>query len=158
MIDDNKEYFFAIICTRHVMDSEFEQLNKEWNAEPNAPEVSISVSGNNVEVTFFLNAFQFANFNEQDTAKLVFHDCLQYRYGSLNDEGFYIFNQSRFKKLGIKWGEFYLVHNSDWEDVFPDCVHVSDQQHDGLKHYLFYFRDGTFECIARDYDLFFERV
>ena len=140
---------------KHLMNIEFEQLNKEWNAEPNAPEVSISVSGNNVEVTFFLNAFQFENFNEQDTAKLVFHDCLQYRYGSPNDEGFYIFNQSRFKKLGIKWGEFYLVHNSDWEDVFPDCVHVSDQQHDGLKHYLFYFRDGTFECIARDYDLFF---
>ena len=31
----------------------FEQINKEWNAEPNAPEVEISVVGNDVSVEFF---------------------------------------------------------------------------------------------------------
>ena len=139
------------------MNIEFEQLNIDWNAEPNAPEVTVSVLGKNVEVRFFLNNLQCENFDEQNIARLVFHDCLQYRYGSPNDEGFYIFNQSRFKNLGVKWGEFYLVHNSDWEKVFPDRVHVSDQSLDGLKHFLFYFKDGTFECIAKDYELLIER-
>ena len=139
------------------MNIEFEQLNIDWNAEPNAPEVTVSVVGNNVEVRFFLNNLQCENFDEQNIARLVFHDCLQYRYGSPNDEGFYFFNQSRFKKLGVKWGEFYLVHNSDWEKVFPDRVYVSDQSLDGLKHFLFYFKDGTFECIAKDYELLIER-
>lgn len=139
------------------MNIEFEQLNIDWNAEPNAPEVTVSVLGNNVEVRFFLNNLQYGNFDEQNIARLVFHDCLQYRYGSPNDEGFFIFNQSRFKKLGVKWGEFYLVHNSDWEKVFPDRVHVSDQPLDGLKHFLFYFKDGTFECIAKDYELLIEK-
>lgn len=139
------------------MNIEFEQLNIDWNAEPNAPEVTVSISGNNVEVKFFLNTLLFENSDEQNIAKLIFHDCLQYRYGSPNDEGFYIHNQSRFKELGVKWGEFYLVHNSDWEKMFPDRVHVSDQSLDGLKHFLFYFKDGTFECIAKDYELLIEK-
>ena len=139
------------------MNIEFEQLNIDWNADPNVPEVSITVSGNDVEVSFFLNAFQSGSCSENDKAKLVFHDCLQYRYGSPNDEGFYTYNQSRFKNLGVKWGEFYLVHNSDWEKVFPDCVHVSEQALDGLKHFLFYFKDGTFECISKEYELLIEK-
>lgn len=32
---------------------EFEQLNLGWNAEPNAPEVEITVLGNDVIVVFF---------------------------------------------------------------------------------------------------------
>ena len=67
------------------MNIEFEQLNIDWNADPNVPEVSITVSGYDVEVSFFLNAFQSGSCSENDKAKLVFHDCLQYRYGSPND-------------------------------------------------------------------------
>lgn len=132
---------------------EFEQLNKDWNAEPNAPEVEITVTGNDVVVEFYLNAFQFEAFNEGDKAVLTFRDCLQYRYGSPNDEGFYTFDQSRYKAFGVKWGEFYLVHDSDWKDNFPEPVAVSNQPTDELNHYLFYFRDGAFECIAKDYEL-----
>ena len=132
---------------------EFEQINKDWNAEPNAPEVEITVTGNDVVVEFYLNAFQFEAFNEGDKAVLTFHDCLQYRYGNPNDEGFYDLGQSRYKVFGVKWGEFYLVHDSDWKDNFPDPVAVSNQPIDELKHYLFYFRDSAFECIAKDYKL-----
>ena len=80
---------------------EFEQLNKDWNAEPNAPEVEITVTGNDVVVEFYLNAFQFEAFNEGDKVVLTFRDCLQYRYGSPNDEGFY--DHSRYKAFGVKW-------------------------------------------------------
>lgn len=37
----------------------FEQLNFDWNAEPNAPEVEITVSDNSVIVEFYLNAFKY---------------------------------------------------------------------------------------------------
>ena len=57
---------------------EFEQLNKDWNAEPNAPEVEITVTGNDVVVEFYLNAFQFEAFNEGDKVVLTFRDCLQW--------------------------------------------------------------------------------
>ena len=131
----------------------FEQLNENWNADPNDPEVEISVVGNDVIVEFFLNAYQFEAFNEGDKAVLTFRDCLQYRYGSPNDEGFYDHDQSRYKSFGVKWGEFYVIHDSDWKSNFPDSISVSEQPLGELKHYLFYFRDGTFECIAKDYEL-----
>ena len=130
----------------------FEQINKDWNAEPNAPEVEISVVGNDVIVEFFLNAFLFETYNEGDKAILTFRDCSQYRYGSPNEEGFYIHNQSRYKQFGVKWGEFYVIHDSDWKSNFPNPIEVSSQPLDELKHFLFYFRDGTFECIAKSYE------
>ena len=132
----------------------FERLNLDWNAEPNDPEVKIDVCGNDVIVEFYLNSFWYQQFSEDDRAKITFHNCYQYRYGSPNDEGFYSYNQSRFKKLGVKWGEFYLVHNSDWKDAFPEPIIVGGYA-DTVNHYLFYFRDATFECIAESYDIEF---
>ena len=132
----------------------FEQLNLDWNAEPNAPEVEISVYDNKVTVEFFLNAFKYKQFSEEDKAKLTFYNCHQYRFGAPNDEGFYSYNQSRYKKYGVKWGEFYLVHNSDWEDNFPNPIIVGEKS-ENLNHYLFYFKDETFECIAENYSVEF---
>ena len=134
----------------------FEQLNHNWNADPNVPEVNIAVLKNDVVVEFFLNAFQYNNFCEGDRARLTFHDCLQYRCGEPNDEDFYL-GHSRYKSSGVKWGEFYLVHNSNWKKDFPTSIFVSDQPHDKLKNYLFYFKDETFECIAKSYDLQIEQ-
>lgn len=131
----------------------FERLNLGWNADPNAPEVNIQISGNDVIVRFFPNTSQYSAFSEGDIAVLTFHDCLKYRYGSPNDEGFYFFGESRYRSCGVEWGNFYLVRDSNPNDPFPDTVYVSDQRHDDMKHYLFYFRDGTFECFAGDYDL-----
>lgn len=129
-------------------------MNLDWNAEPNDPEVKIDVCGNDVILEFYLNPFQYQQFSEDDRAKITFYNCYQYRYGSPNDEGFYSYNQSRFKKFGVKWGEFYLVHNSNWKDEFPEPIIVG-RSADNVNHYLFYFRDGTFECIAESYDIEF---
>lgn len=132
----------------------FERLNLDWNAEPNDPEVKIHVCGNDVILEFYLNPFQYKQFSEDDRAKITFHNCYQYRYGYPNDDGFYSYNQSRFKKYGVKWGEFYLVHNSNWKDEFPEPIIVG-RYADNTNHYLFYFRDGTFECIAKSYNIEF---
>jgi hypothetical protein len=136
---------------------QFIQLNNGWNAEPNAPEVDIKIQDNKVIVSFYLNAFIFKDFDEDDKGILTFQDCIQYRYGSPNDEGFYCFGQSRYKDFGVKWGEFYEVNDSDWKTNFPDVIlmknHIDNNKE--YKHYLFYFKDGTFECIACDYDLKF---
>lgn len=138
------------------MSIEFEKLNKGWNPEPNAPEEEIVVSGSDVIVSFLINPFQSGTYKDGDRAVLTFHGCLQYRYGSPNDEGFFVFNQSRFKEYGVEWGEFYKVCGSNWETDFPDPVSVSEQPHEGLNHYLLYFRDGTFECLASDYEMTIE--
>lgn len=132
----------------------FEQLNIGWNAEPNAPELNISVNDTDVIIEFYLNTFTNNGFSKEDKARITFHNCYQYRDGAPNDEGFYCYNQSRYKKYGVKWGEFYLVHHSDWIENFPSSIKIGTV-HDNLQHYLFYFRDETFECIASSYDIEF---
>ena len=72
--------------------------------------------------------------------------------GQPNDEGFYCHNESRYAQYGVEWGEFYLVNESDWKTNFPDVQIIDGSiQTDGLNHYLFYFRDETFEVIAESY-------
>ncbi len=130
------------------MNPTFEQINKGWNAEPNAPEPRIEVTGNDLLLTFFVNAFQFEEFEEEELGILRFVDCERYRLGSTNDEGWYR-GQCRFSKLAPSWGEFYLVSGdnallnapTDWKILKPDSGTG--------KHFLFYFRDETFECVAK---------
>lgn len=132
----------------------FEQLNINWNAEPNAPELNITIDNTNVIIEFYINTFAYEGFSESQKAKITFYNCYQYRIGPPNDEGFYCYDQSRYKKYGVKWGEFYLVHNSDWKDNFPNPINVGGSK-DELNHYLFYFKDETFECIASSYRIEF---
>ena len=132
----------------------FEQLNIGWNAEPNAPELNITFNDTDVTIEFYLNAFAYKGFSEGDKAKIIFYNCFQYRNGSPNDKGFYCYEQSKYKKYGVKWGEFYLVHNSDWKENFPNSIKIGTAN-DDLQHYLFYFRDETFECIASSYSIEF---
>ena len=130
----------------------FIQLNDGWNAEPNAPEPKIEISGTVLKLSFGLNYFVFDAFTDTDIGVLTFIDCLQYRLGPPNDEGFYNYGQSRFKKYGVQWGEFYCIENSDWLHEFPDKIVISEfKDQEEYNHFLFYFCDETFECIAKEW-------
>jgi hypothetical protein len=133
------------------------KLNTTFDADPNAPEPRVAVSGDTVQVRFFLNSFIWDDVADDDEAELTFIDVIKYRIGSTNDEGFYR-GQCRFSTTGIEWGNFYHLDESNWQNSFPtDAVIISDPQSmSAPKHYLFYFRDETFECIARRYE--FQRL
>lgn len=49
----------------------FLHLNPDWNAEPNAPDPTVSVIGRNVQLSFFLNPFSYAA-EEEEIARLSF--------------------------------------------------------------------------------------
>jgi hypothetical protein len=133
------------------------KLNTTFDAEPNAPDPRVTVDGDLVTVRFFLNPFIWADVQDGDEAELIFRRVLMYRLGATNDEGFYR-GQCRFSSSGIKWGDFYELHESNWMQWFPaDKVVVSSRNEEaGLKHYLFYFRDETFECVAHGHE--FQRM
>ena len=130
------------------------KLNTGFDAEPNAPIPRVTVNGCDVLVRFFLNPFIWGDVQEQDEAALLFHDVFMCRIGSTNDEGFYR-GQCRFSNTGIPWGDFYELQESDWQRTFPDDLVmvlpslIGDPR---LKHYLYYFRDQTFECLAKGFD------
>jgi hypothetical protein len=99
-----------------------------------------------------MNSLQFPDFSIQDVGRLRFHSSSRYRLGSSNDEGWYR-GQCRFSKIAPSWGEFYEVSGdlrlaecpSGWIEVGATCS--------SLRHFLFYFRDKTFECDASDWSL-----
>lgn len=138
------------------MATNFHKLNADWNADPNSPDPQLRVAGNDVILTFFVNGFIYPHFKEGDRAELRFHDCCTYRLGRTNDEGWYR-GQCRFSGIAPEWGEFYEVSGDLKLDVSPPdwkgtpCPlewKRNGAERTGLRHYLFYLKDETFECEA----------
>lgn len=135
-----------------LAETKFRQLNADWNAEPNAPEPSVEIVGGDVVVSFRMNSFAFPDFTLNDLGRLRFHSCNRYSFGVANDEAWYR-GQCRFSDAAPHWGEFYEVSGdlrlaecaADWIDVGAAS--------EGLRHFLFYFRDATFECDAMAWSL-----
>ena len=88
------------------------KLNLTFDAEPNAPAPQVSVVGRDIRLVFYLNPFIWPDVHEEDKGCLLFHDCLKYRLGSTNMDGFY-FGQSKYSNTGIQWGDFYVLEGLD---------------------------------------------
>jgi hypothetical protein len=126
----------------------FVQLNHGWNAEPNAPEESAHVDGHDVLLDFYVNPFRFAEFSEDERGVLRFVNCSRFRLGGTNDEGWYR-GQCRFSALAPAWGKFYAIIGDQNSTHGPnDWVIVQPAVTRSRVHFLFYFRDRTFECVA----------
>ena len=130
-------------------------LTTDWNAEPNAPEVELIVKGSAVILEFFVNYFIYENFREGDKARLTFHNCIKYSFNYMNEEGYYM-EKYRYKNNDLPWGEFYKLETT-WETDFPvkhtTLAEMTDKSQ--LNHYIFLFKDNTFECVCENYDLEF---
>jgi len=131
------------------MSATFVQLNQGWNAEPNAPCPDVIVQGRDVLLTFFVNAFQFEHFAPDERGVLRFVNAERYRLGPTNDEGWYR-GECRFSQLAPAWGEFYLVSGDASVLDAPDDWRVLGPRSGAGRHFLFYFRDSTFECVAQE--------
>ncbi|MCR9055589.1 MAG: hypothetical protein NXI26_27460 [bacterium] len=125
----------------------FIQLSNYWNAEPNDPDPTIEISGSTLTLRFNPNPFLYPEYEKITKIALIFRECKRYRLGPTNDEGWY-HKQCRFSGIAPKWGEFYEVQGDLKLDQLNDKWHeLSGIKKDG-KHFLFYFRDNTFECDA----------
>ena len=134
------------------MSPTFTQLNHGWNADPNGPDPRAEWDGLSLRLRFRMNSFQFPEYDAEDIGEIVFDDCSRFRLGTVNDEGWYR-GQGRFGRAGHSWGEFYEVAGGldpgtaqdDWVVRCPDA--------ESYHHFLFYFRDEDFECVARGWNL-----
>ena len=128
----------------------FQKLNEGWNAEPNGPMPTAAASGPDLLLRFWLNPFIFEQFAPSDEGILRFSRCVRYRLGRTNMDGWY-FGQCRYSKIAPEWGEFYEITGEDpLRDEPSDWVTV-DRTPNSSRHFLFYFHDETFECIAADW-------
>ena len=134
------------------MATQFRQLNHGWNAEPNAPDPSVQIEGHDVVLTFLANAFQFPAFSEGQRLRLRFTDARRYRLGQPNDEG-WSRGQCRFSGEAPAWGEFYEVSGDRKLQLSPNDWQTVGGVRPPGRHFLFYFRDETFECEADDWSI-----
>jgi len=134
------------------MKTTFTQLNDGWNAEPNGPEPKVEWQGDNLILRFYMNPYQFPEYQEGDIGEIVFRDCSRYRLGTLNDEGWYR-GQSRWAGVKHAWGEFYQVVGDLRLSDVPDDWKTRDPNVGNRDHFIFYFRDEDFECDARAWEL-----
>jgi hypothetical protein len=151
------------------MATSFSKLNEGWNADPNSPMPHASVEGKDLLLGFLLNDLMFSDYKNAESGLLRFRDCWRYRIGPPNDEGWYR-GQCRFSRLAPAWGEFYEVHGDLLLDAVPeneafyipsrniqlgacplDWI-IIGRQESFSRHFLFYFRDETFECDASDWE------
>jgi len=130
----------------------YKKLNIDWNAEPNAPEVKLKIEGDKLKISFYLNPFIYDNVYDEDKGELIFTDCFKYSFNSCNDTGYYL-GQYRYNDDILPWGEFYELQH-DWEKDFHKDFEILNPLHDKeqLRHFIFFFRDNTLECIARDFE------
>jgi len=130
------------------------KLNEGWNADPNIPNPEAYTQDNTLYLDFFLNYHIYKGIHRGQKGQLKFNECYMYRFGSPNDHGFSL-KQFRYGPDDIPWGEFYELFESDWKNDFPDDKIVLNQdleEDKELRHFLFFFRDECFECIAKDFN------
>jgi hypothetical protein len=128
----------------------FRLLSEGWNADPNSPEPVVTSSGHSLLLRFSLNYFLFEQFAEGDVGILRFVDCSRYRLGETNDEGWYR-GQCRYSRSAPAWGEFYELSGDDPHLEEPKDWRIIATGKTAGRHFLFYLRDHTFECIAADW-------
>lgn len=128
----------------------FLRLNSDWNAEPNDPDPKVVTEGTTLRVAFYLNPFAHEA-TDGEVGILSFRGCSRWRWDSTNDQAWYS-GEGRFAKEAPAWGEFYELVGDDatpddmeWQVIAPDEKRA--------RHFLFYFRDETLECVAADWSI-----
>jgi hypothetical protein len=125
----------------------FVRLNLDWNAEANAPNPKVSVAATEVTLHFRLSNWMSGDGN---AGTLTFHGSRAWRLGPTNDEGWFM-GQCRYGRTAPAWGEFYELTGDDPQRDMPGDWQVVSQPESGDRHFLFYLRDETFECVAQDW-------
>ncbi|WP_448138472.1 hypothetical protein [Sphingobacterium siyangense] len=132
---------------------DFIQLSKNWNAHPVSPEVNLQIVGKNLIMEIYLNHYMFDSFVEGDKARITFENSYKYSLNSCNDEGYY-YGQYRINWKQLEWGEFYEIISGLDRKLPKPIVQLSDDS-DNKRHFLFFFKDETFECLADNYKVEF---
>ncbi len=129
----------------------FRQLNHGWNADPNGPEPEVRATGSTVELSVWLNGLVWPA-DAGMAGRLRFGGCARWRLGPTNDHGWHA-GQCRYGRLAPAWGEFYEIKGADDLRLQPSDWHAPPAPGTGDRHFLFYLRDHTFECLAADWQL-----
>ena len=132
---------------------EYIQITTNWNADPVLPKIELTIDRTDLIMDIYLNHYVFDNFEKGYKVKIRFKDCTLYSLNTCNDEGYY-YGQYRTNPNELPWGEFYEIICGLDRNMPNPIVKIADDNSD-KKHFIFFFKDETFECIASEYELEF---
>jgi hypothetical protein len=128
--------------------SDFTKLNQGWDAQGGTPCPEVHCDEPGLRLAFFLRPDE--NIRDHDRGEMFFPSCWRYRLGPTNDEGWER-GQCRFRCLAPDWGDFYEVTGDLLENRIDDWIVIGPRSSESSRHFLFYFKDDTFECDAEDW-------
>ena len=133
--------------------------NKNWSAAESEIEPIVSVEENRVDLKFNLSHLQFSHIDEGDKGILKFQEVYAYNLEPISQEE-YAQGKFRFKNEELPWGKFYELPNSNWRNDFPASKVIVNESLKAtkLKHFIFFFPNHIFECLAAEYHFQFESV
>src|SRR5688500_12817148 len=129
------------------------QITTDWNADPVSPEIKLNIDGSDLVMDIYLNHYVFDKYRNGDKVKIRFKSCAEYSLNTCNDEGYY-YGQYRTNPNELPWGEFYEI-KSGLDRNMPNPIVKILSRDSAAKHFIFFFKDETFECLAFGYELDF---
>lgn len=126
--------------------------NKNWTAEPNAPNIQLQIDGDEIVMEMTLNSTLFEHIDTDERGLLRFETVYAYRKQEMNEQA-YNNGAFRFKNNQLAWGGFYELSDSAWAKTFPEDAIIlnASANKKGLRHFICLLPTMIFECIASEY-------
>ena len=131
----------------------YNRISIDWNADPISPEIELNQIGFDLTMDIYLNHYAFENYKVGDKAKIRFINCSIFSLNTCNEEGYY-YGQYRTNANELPWGEFYEIKSGLSRELPEPVVQLSTDLIN-KRHFLFFFKDETFECLADDFKVEF---
>ena len=133
------------------MKIENQKLNIDWEADSVSSMPLCWEENTNVYLDFFLSKENKLVYKNEERVRIVFRNCEKYSFNYCNDEGFYR-GQYRIKPNELEWGEFHELLNYN-DRNFPKETIIENNINLERKHFIFFFKDETFEVIAESFNI-----
>lgn len=141
----------------------FKKIDLPFEPEPNVARPYIKKNNNDIELKFAIKNLDWS----EEFRSMIFKNCIKYRIGSPNEDGFYSYgieenvkNDSIYYKKNfpnLEFNTFYEVQGIPWKETLPGketvIVQNIDAEQLNFKHYVFFMKDGTFECLADKFEI-----
>lgn len=123
-----------------------------WDA--GAPMPHLLTNGYRTFLLFYLPDDYSEDSRTESIALVQFHQCMSSKLGDPNEE---VFHGHPLNGKGLEPYTAQIVRNSKWIKELESINKVHSQYNAelwlSLNHYIFWFHDDTFECVAKSYEV-----